>query len=176
MLKAFLQRSSVLVLGILIVGCTSSPSKKPTTPSVPWQQQQLSKTLPIPVDGVKKAELRDTWGASRSQGRRHEGIDIFAPRGSKVYSTTDGLVADLRDNTLGGKVVWIKGPSQSWHYYAHLNAHHAQLKVGDVVQRGQVIGYVGNTGNAKATPPHLHYGIYLLGKGRGATNPYPYLR
>ncbi len=120
--------------------------------------------------------LTDTWGASRSSGRTHEGIDILAPRGTKVFSATEGLVADLRNNNLGGKVVWIMGPAGTWHYYAHLDDHKRGLSVGDYVKKGDLIGYVGNTGNARHTAPHLHYGLYLQGKGRGAVNPYPYLR
>ena len=168
--------ASVLLLG----ACTSAP--KPTGSSLPattvqdLQRMPLKSKLPIPVQHVKAKQLNDTWGASRSQGRRHEGIDIMAPRGTKVYSTTNGLIADLRDNNLGGKVIWVLGPSGSWHYYAHLNAHKRGLAIGDYVQKGDLLGYVGNTGNARYTAPHLHYGIYLDGKGRGAVNPFPYLR
>ena len=128
------------------------------------------------VQGIKRNVLTDTWGASRSSGRTHEGIDILAPRGTKVFSATEGLVADLRNNNLGGKVVWIMGPAGTWHYYAHLDDHKRGLSVGDYVKKGDLIGYVGNTGNARHTAPHLHYGLYLQGKGRGAVNPYPYLR
>jgi murein DD-endopeptidase MepM/ murein hydrolase activator NlpD len=132
--------------------------------------------LPIPVDNIKRHQLKDTWGASRSSGRLHEGIDIMAPRGTKVLSATEGMIADLRNNNLGGKVIWILGPGGTWHYYAHLDGHKRGLSVGDYVKKGQVIGYVGNSGNAQHTAPHLHYGLYLQGKGRGAVNPYPYLR
>ena len=132
--------------------------------------------LPIPVDNIKTRQLKDTWGASRSSGRLHEGIDIMAPRGTKVLSATEGLIADLRNNNLGGKVIWILGPGGTWHYYAHLDGHKRGLSVGDYVKKGQVIGYVGNSGNARHTAPHLHYGLYLQGKGLGAVNPYPYLR
>lgn len=79
--------------------------------------------------------MKDTWGASRSSGRLHEGIDILAPRGTKVRSATPGLIADLRNNNLGGKVVWILGPGGAWHYYAHLDGHKRGLKVGDYVKR-----------------------------------------
>lgn len=164
-----------------LVACTSSP-KKPSATQLPTAQVQKLKTmrlkssLPIPVQQVKARQLRDTWAASRSHGRRHEGIDIMAPRGTKVFSTTEGLIADLRNNHLGGKVIWVIGPGGSWHYYAHLDEHQRGLNVGDYVKKGELIGYVGNTGNARHTAPHLHYGIYLQGKGRGAVNPYPYLR
>lgn len=165
---------------LLISACTSSPKKSSTTlnPTVVQQLygQRLAQNLPVPVQGVQTKNLTDTWGASRSSGRLHEGIDILAPKGTKVFSTTNGLVADLRNNNLGGKVIWILGPNGSWHYYAHLDGHKRGLNVGDYIKKGDLIGYVGNTGNAKHTAPHLHYGIYLNGKGRGAVNPYPYLR
>lgn len=170
-----------LTIGLMtLTACTSTPKKTGSTlpPSTVQELQgmPLKSKLPIPVQNIRAKQLSDTWGASRSQGRRHEGIDIMAPRGTKVYSTTDGLIADLRDNNLGGKVIWVLGPSGSWHYYAHLNEHKRGLSVGDFVKKGDLIGYVGNTGNARHTAPHLHYGIYLAGKGRGAVNPFPYLR
>nr|WP_216076234.1 M23 family metallopeptidase [Acinetobacter indicus] len=165
---------------ILLAACTSAPKKPaallPPTMVKKLQHMPLKTRLPVPVQGVKRQHLQDTWGASRSRGRLHEGIDILAPRGSKVYSATEGLIADLRNNNLGGKVVWILGPGGSWHYYAHLDRHKRGLKVGDYVKKGDLIGYVGNSGNARHTAPHLHYGLYLNGKGRGAVNPYPYLR
>jgi len=165
----------------LLSACTSAPKKAPSS-SLPaaevkkLQQMRLANQLPVPVHQVKRSQLKDTWGAARSQGRSHEGIDIIVPRGTKVLSATEGLVADLRNNNLGGKVIWIMGPAGSWHYYAHLDGHKRGLQVGDYVKKGDVIGYVGNTGNARHTAPHLHYGIYLNGKGRNAVNPYPYLR
>ena len=166
---------------LFLAACTTNPPKPPST-TLPahevkrLQQMHLANQLPVPVHQVKRNQLKDTWGASRSQGRSHEGIDIVVPRGTKVLSATDGLVADLRNNNLGGKVIWIMGPAGSWHYYAHLDGHKRGLAVGDVIKKGDVIGYVGNTGNARHTAPHLHYGIYLGGKGRNAVNPYPYLR
>lgn len=164
---------------LLIAGCASKPIKStPLNQNMirQLQQQPLSSRLPVPVQGVSRKQLNDTWGAARSQGRSHEGIDIMAEKGTKVYSTTDGLVASLKGNNLGGTVIWIIGPSGSWHYYAHLSKHKRGLNEGDYIRKGDLIGYVGNTGNARSTAPHLHYGIYLSGKGRGATNPYPYLK
>ena len=166
---------------LIIAGCASSPKKQPPLPSaaqaqiLQLRQQPMPERLPIPVKGIKYQQLRDTWGAARSSGRRHEGIDIMAARGTKVLSSTAGVVTDLRNNNLGGKVIWIAGPAGSYHYYAHLDKHKRGLNVGDRVKKGQVIGYVGNTGNARGGSPHLHYGIYLAGKGRGAVNPYYFL-
>ena len=171
---------TVLALLMLILSaCTTAPKKPvplPNTQVNKLQMMRLDSRLPVPIKGISRTQLRDTWGAARSQGRSHEGIAIMAERGTKVYSATEGLVADLRNNNLGGKVIWILGPSGSWHYYAHLDGHKRGLNVGDYVRKGDLIGYVGNTGNARHTAPHLHYGIYLNGKGRGAVNPYLYLR
>lgn len=166
---------------LFLVACNSAPKHPSAVQLNPALVKKLNhmrmpSSLPIPVDRVQARELKDTWGASRSSGRLHEGIDILAPRGTKVRSATPGLIADLRNNNLGGKVVWILGPGGAWHYYAHLDGHKRGLKVGDYVKKGDVIGYVGNTGNARHTAPHLHYGLYLSGKGRGVVNPYPYLR
>lgn len=166
---------------LFLVACSSTPKHPSAVQLNPALVKKLNhmrmpSSLPIPVDRVQARELKDTWGASRSSGRLHEGIDILAPRGTKVRSATPGLIADLRNSNLGGKVVWILGPGGAWHYYAHLDGHKRGLKVGDYVKKGDVIGYVGNTGNARHTAPHLHYGLYLNGKGRGVVNPYPYLR
>ena len=167
------------MLMLIFLACTTAPKKPASLPNAQvnkLKMMRLDSRLPVPVKGISRNQLRDTWGSARSHGRSHEGIDIMAERGTKVYSATEGLVADLRNNNLGGKVIWILGPSGSWHYYAHLDGHKRGLNVGDYVHKGDLIGYVGNTGNARATAPHLHYGIYLNGKGRGAVNPYSYLR
>ncbi len=128
--------------------------------------------LPVPVEGVRTRALRDTWGGARSEGRKHEGIDIFAKRGTPVVSSTEGIVTQVGTNRLGGLVVWVTGPGGQRHYYAHLDRY-SDVEAGMRIEAGRVLGYVGNTGNAKGTPPHLHYGIYETG---GAINPYPLLR
>lgn len=172
---------TLILLGLmLLAGCASSPKQKPLPSSAQAEilrlkGQPLPERLPIPVKGIKASQLKDTWGAARSSGRRHEGIDIMAERGTKVLSTTAGVIVDMRNNNLGGKVIWIAGPAGSYHYYAHLDGHKRGLDVGDRIKKGQLLGYVGNTGNARGGSPHLHYGIYLEGKGRAAVNPYFYL-
>jgi murein DD-endopeptidase MepM/ murein hydrolase activator NlpD len=128
--------------------------------------------LAMPVNGVRPAALRDTWHATRSEGRRHEGIDIFARRGTAVRAATEGIVLRVGTNRLGGQVVWVLGPGGQRHYYAHLDRF-SDVAPGMRVEEGRVLGYVGNTGNAKGTPPHLHYGVYGAG---GPVNPYPLLR
>ena len=99
---------------LLISACTTAPKKpQPLDPNITQRLKSmpLPSKLPIPVENVKNRHLKDTWGASRSSGRTHEGIDILAPKGTKVYSTTDGVVGSMRNNNLGGKVIWILGPS-----------------------------------------------------------------
>lgn len=130
-------------------------------------------SLPVPVEGVDAGRIADTWGAARSQGRTHEGVDIFAPRGTPVVSSTRGVVARVADYGLGGKQVWVIGPAGERHYYAHLDGFAADIARNDVVRPGSLLGYVGDTGNARGTPPHLHYGIYAAG---GAYNPWPLLQ
>ncbi len=133
--------------------------------------QKPPDSLPVPVQGVRPSALADTWGSARSGGRRHEGIDIFARRNTPILSVSAGIVMRVGGNELGGRVIVVMGPGGHRHYYAHLERHSAHTP-GDWVEQGEVIGYVGNSGNARTTPPHLHYGIYTSG---GAINPYPLL-
>jgi len=129
-------------------------------------------TLPVPVQGVSMRTVHDTFGAPRPGDRSHQGVDIFAPRGTPVLATTRGLVARIGENSLGGTVVWVLGPGGDRHYYAHLNSV-ADVKIGQRIAPGDVLGTVGSTGNARGTPPHLHYGVYR--RGEGAINPFPLL-
>ncbi len=134
--------------------------------------QPAPERIAVPVQGVARSSVNDTWGAARSGGRRHEGVDIFARRGTPVIAATEGIVSRIGENRLGGTVVWVYGPGRQRHYYAHLDRVAESLESGQRVAVGDVLGYVGNTGNARTTPPHLHYGIYTV---TGAINPYPLL-
>jgi murein DD-endopeptidase MepM/ murein hydrolase activator NlpD len=157
-------------LAALLVG--SGPFKRPIL-TLRLAFEEPPKTLSLPIAGVPPVALRDSWGAVRSGGRKHEGIDIFAPKGTPVRSTTRGLVFRVGQNRLGGNVVWIFGPGRQMHYYAHLDRF-GEFEPGDLVMPGDIVGYVGNTGNARGTPPHLHYGVYT--PGAGAINPFPLLQ
>lgn len=130
-------------------------------------------SLPVPVQGVAPRQVAGTFGAARGADRRHEGVDIFAARGTPVTSTTRGIVVAIRDRGLGGRQVWVLGPAGERHYYAHLHDWAPSLAEGDVVEAGTLLGTVGNTGNARTTPPHLHYGIY---GGDGPLDPLPRMR
>src|SRR3954466_90020 len=127
--------------------------------------------LPSPLASERAPRFVDSWGNARSGGRRHEGIDIFASKDTPVRSTTSGLVMRVGTNRLGGRVVWVLGPGLERHYYAHLNRY-GSFRAGDRVEAGAIIGYGGNTGNARGGPTHLHYGIYRNGTAR---DPYPRL-
>ncbi|MGP5550225.1 M23 family metallopeptidase [Psychrobacter namhaensis] len=170
---------ATLLLALLFVLDKLLPSISQQTQSfvvAKWQQLSLlqqalptENSLPSPLP---EQNLTDTWGAARSQGRSHEGIDIFAPRHTPIQSTTQGIVSKVGENNLGGRVVVVVGPGGAGHYYAHLEDY-ADIAPNDWVNQGEVIGYVGDSGNAKGTPPHVHYGIYINGS---AVNPYPLLQ
>ena len=170
---------ATLLIALLFVLDKLLPSISQQTQSfvvAKWQQLSLlqqalptENSLPSPLP---EQTLTDTWGAARSQGRSHEGIDIFAPRHTPIQSTTQGIVSKVGENNLGGRVVVVVGPGGAGHYYAHLEDY-ADIAPNDWVNQGEVIGYVGDSGNAKGTPPHVHYGIYIHGS---AVNPYPLLQ
>ncbi|TKS53470.1 M23 family metallopeptidase [Luteimonas yindakuii] len=140
-----------------------------------WELSRMPapEALPMPVRGVAADRVADTYGAPRGRDRQHEGVDIFAPRGTDVVSTTPGIVVSVREGGLGGRQVWVLGPARERHYYAHLDDWADELAEGRIVLPGDVLGSVGDTGNARGTPPHLHYGIYGTD---GTYDPLPLLR
>ena len=129
-------------------------------------------TLAMPVQDVTKREVTNTWHAPRSTDRLHEGQDIFAPRGTPILSATEGYIVRIGENSLGGQTVSVMGAGGRVYYYAHLDSYAAGIAEGDYVTTKSVLGYVGTTGNAAGTPPHLHFGVYSSG---GAINPLPLL-
>jgi murein DD-endopeptidase MepM/ murein hydrolase activator NlpD len=121
----------------------------------------------------------DSWGAPRMEGsrffHRHEGTDIFALKGTPVYAVVDGVVENMGTAPLGGTKLWLRSPGDNWsYYYAHLSGYGPGIRNGLKVKRGAVLGYVGNTGNARGTPPHLHFETHV--PAGPATNPYPILK
>lgn len=129
--------------------------------------------LAFPVIGKSSKSIASFFGVDREGGiRKHEGVDIFAPRGTPVIATTEGSIGRVNLNRLGGKVVWMRDPERNLsYYYAHLDSQ--MVKTGQRVKVGDTLGLVGNTGNAITTPPHLHFGIYT--SGYGAIDPYTFL-
>lgn len=139
--------------------------------------------LELPVAGADRDDLRDTFFDARSGGRAHEALDIMAPRHTPVLATDDGVVAKLFDSQGGGGItIYQFDPSHTYcYYYAHLDRYAAGLREGQQVRRGDVIGYVGSTGNASPSAPHLHFAIFRLTSERQwwkgePINPYPVLR
>jgi murein DD-endopeptidase MepM/ murein hydrolase activator NlpD/SH3-like domain-containing protein len=134
---------------------------------------QAEPTLAFPVQGKTSRNISSIWGDPRDGGTRlHEGVDIFAKRGTPVLAATEGTVTRVGETPRGGKIIWISDISRRQSlYYAHLDSQ--LVLMGQRVQPGDTLGLVGNTGNAIGTSPHLHFGLYRY--GRGATNPFPYL-
>jgi murein DD-endopeptidase MepM/ murein hydrolase activator NlpD len=133
--------------------------------------QAPDRNLSMPVQGVARKQVANTWHAARGD-RKHEGQDIFAPRGTPVLSATEGYIVNIGENNLGGQTVSVIGAGGRTYYYAHLDSYAPNISVGDQVDRETVLGYVGTTGNASGTPPHLHFGVYTAS---GAMNPLPLL-
>jgi murein DD-endopeptidase MepM/ murein hydrolase activator NlpD len=166
----------LLVVGIVAVAAFALwNSDWLKAPRAMWALSRMPPptSLPVPVEGVAARRIADTFGAPRGRDRTHAGIDIFAKRGTPVLSATTGVVVSVRDTGLGGRQVWVVGPARERYYYAHLEDWRADLTEGEVVQAGTVLGYVGDSGNAAGTPPHLHWGIY---GGNGAYDPLPLLK
>jgi len=156
----------VSILTGLNIFCYAYPDKGEPAPAV-------SKSLNFPVAG-KRSNIGSFWGAVRDGGKRkHQGIDIFARKGTPVVAVCDGIIVSSGNTTRGGKHLWLQSRQYPWKaYYAHLDQK--KVSAGQVVRKGQVIGTVGNTGNAKNTPSHLHFGIYKM--FGGAVNPLPYVK
>ena len=137
-----------------------------------------ARDLMIPVRGVPAGALVSSFADARS-GHTHEAIDILAPRGTEVVAVEDGKVAKLFTSAAGGLTIYQFDPKGTFvYYYAHLDSYAAGVKEGDDVKRGQVIGYVGTTGNAPKNTPHLHFAISKLDPDRrwwGGTGLDPFL-
>ena len=128
--------------------------------------------IKMPLPGISKKQIADTWHAPRGGNRQHEGQDIFAVRGTPVYSATNGYVYNIGENRLGGQTVSVIGAGGRVYYYAHLDSYAEGLEEGDYVTPKTKLGSVGTTGNAQGTPPHLHFGVYTT---TGAIDPLPLL-
>jgi len=154
----------------------ASPSAMPPPASV-----ASGSGLLLPVQGIQPSQLQDTFTDTRSEGRVHDAIDIMAAEGTPVLAVADGQVEKLFDSDKGGLTMYQFDPDGvHCYYYAHLQRYADGLAEKKQIKRGEVIGYVGSTGNANKDAPHLHFEIHLLGpekqwwKGE-SINPYPLL-
>ncbi len=168
-------RRGAIALGVLgLVGAAAIAATRTGRALVRWAPGPLALTMP--VRGVRPSEVTSSWNEPRSGHRRHHGVDIFARRGTPVVAAAAGEVVRVGDDRLGGHVVWVAGEGSTLYYYAHLDRWRAGLSVGDTVNAGDCLGYVGNTGNAATTPPHLHFGLYPGWRGFRPVDPAPVLR
>lgn len=139
--------------------------------------------LVVPVEGVSRSALVDSWGQSRGGGARgHQAIDIMAPRGTPVVAAADGTVEKLFRSARGGITVYVRSPDRRRiYYYAHLDGYAPGLAERQRVWAGDLLGFVGATGDAAPGAPHLHFAVELVDPAAGwwqgrAINPYPLLR
>jgi peptidoglycan LD-endopeptidase LytH len=184
-----LPRRLRLLLPLLALGVAAAPLESQSGPRLLSESQlprfeylsRLAERLDIPVEGVGAERLRDSYAEGRSGGRAHHAIDIHAPRGTPVLAVADGTILKLYHKGDGGNSVFHLDPDgRTRYYYAHLDRYVDGLREGARVRRGQVIGYVGDTGNARKGDYHLHFSIAILSdrtrwwEGENL-NPYPVL-
>jgi murein DD-endopeptidase MepM/ murein hydrolase activator NlpD len=138
--------------------------------------------LMLPVQGIRPAQIVDTYSSARAGGARvHNALDIMAPRGSLVLAAAEGTVERLHYSAGGGITAYVRSPDGHWmYYYAHLDSYAPGLAAGQRLERGDPIGRVGSTGNANAAWPHLHFAVHRMNASdrwyQGApVNPYPLL-
>ena len=157
-----------------------APAAQPEGAPVTLQEHGL---LTVPVQGVERGKITDTWGQSRANGARaHQGTDIMAPGGTPVIAAAPGTVEKLfYSNGGGGITLYERSPDRLWqYYYAHLQGYAPGIHEGQVVQAGELLGFVGDTGNAGTGNFHLHFGVSRMAPGEGwwqgqPVNPYPLL-
>jgi peptidoglycan LD-endopeptidase LytH len=158
-------------------------SADPTSTIVPPSPDELRRRgLAIPVEGVRPEQLVESFSDERSGTRVHEAIDILAPRNTPVKAVEDGTIARLFYSKAGGRTIYQFDPTgQFCYYYAHLERYADGLREGDAVRKGQILGYVGTSGNAPENTPHLHFAVFRLTAAKHwwegtPIDPYPVLR
>ncbi|CAN5851443.1 hypothetical protein BH18ACI4_BH18ACI4_23280 [soil metagenome] len=163
---------TLLTLAVAVVGVERIPNKFVLYVRLArLYMQDPPRKIVMPLQ-VSKKQIANTWHAPRDASRLHEGQDIFAPRGTPTYSATRGYIYNIGQNSLGGQTVSVIGAGGRVYYYAHFDSYAPGIAEGDYVTPQTVLGYVGTTGNAQGTPPHLHFGVYTP---TGAINPLPLL-
>jgi peptidoglycan LD-endopeptidase LytH len=146
------------------VGTAGAPAGGPPATLTPAPPADLAdRDFAMPVEGVKPEQLVRSFDQERSGARSHEAIDILAPRNTPVRAVEDGRIVRLFESKAGGTTIYQFDPAEQYcYYYAHLERYAAGLTEGQTVKKGQVIGYVGTTGNAPKNTPHLHFAIFKL--------------
>ena len=179
-MRTFLVLPAGWLAGAAIVFATGGQAPLPGPSRQLDRRERLSSTVIVPVAGISAESLRDSYDQPRSGGRAHHALDIMAPRGTPVLAAVDGTIRKLFTSAGGGLTIYeFDTREERVYYYAHLD-HYASISEGMHVNRGEVIGYVGSTGNALAEAPHLHFAIEQLPptkewwKGE-PMNPYPIL-
>ena len=166
---------------LLVAACASAPASRPTAPeplpasaATPGSLSAgalaeadlaylRTRALMVPVQGVRAEKVLDTFTDRRGTTRRHNALDIMAPRGTPVLAADDGRVYKLRHNSAGGTTIYAMDPESRFvYYYAHLDRYRDGLAEGAPLAKGEVIGYVGTTGNAPPNIPHLHFQVMRL--------------
>lgn len=187
---AIASRSTVMTPALPFVPVAAAAEPEPKAPplarvapvaTVSDAAVPVAEQLLIPVAGIHASALKDTFNDGRSPERRHEAIDILAPKGTPVFAVADGKIAKLFNSKPGGLTVYQFDTSEKFaYYYAHLDRYAADAKEGITLKRGDLVGYVGTSGNADPKTPHLHFAIFALGPEKqwwigSPINPYALL-
>lgn len=185
----------VLASGLLLLGgcARARPATEPSAPKPVRRETPAAESagratpedalaareLIVPVEGVNASRIRDSYTAARG-GRTHDAVDIIAPRGTPVLAADGGTILKLRQNEAGGITIYQVDPTEQFvYYYAHLDRYRQGLLEGMTIRQGDIIGFVGTTGNAPKDTPHLHFQVMLY-RGHGQywggepINPHPF--
>ncbi|MCM2335859.1 MAG: M23 family metallopeptidase [Pseudomonas sp.] len=163
------------------VPATAAPPGVSLGGTTPPEPVVAGSGLLLPVEGITQAQLVDTFDQARGDDRRHEALDIMAPAGTPVLAATDGRIEKLFTSAAGGLTIYqFDRRRERAYYYAHLQSYAPTVREGVEVRRGEIIGFVGSTGNANPAAPHLHFAIFELGPQKRwwegtPVNPYPLL-
>jgi len=172
---------AVFFVSTFLAALHTAPAPAPAV-ATPTAPAAILGGLGLPVAGVEPQALADTYRAARGGGRVHDGIDIMAQEGAEVVAAAPGTVEKLYlSRGGGGTTVYVRSPDRQWvYYYAHLRGYAPGLREGQQLARGDLIGFVGHSGNASPAAPHLHFAIHRMAPGERwwegtAINPYPLL-
>lgn len=182
------------ILGVILLAAATfgsmlsfGPGRRPDVaarsgPIRAFPPAEASAALTVPVAGYPRAAIRDSWGDARGGGTRaHHGTDILAPSGTRIVAAAAGRVEKLFQSRLGGTTIYVRSPDGRWtYYYAHLAGYAPGMREGMPVRAGQLLGFVGDTGDAGPGNYHLHFGMQRMHSGERwwqgeEVNPYPLL-